>query len=135
MTAKDKQQQQEAIQFWRESAERDRATAQSLFEQKHYDWSLFVYHLAIEKLLKGLVTQKEIDPPPVHKLVRLAELAGLQLSSEQRDWLSVVTQFNIEARYPDEKNAFYKKANHEFTALWQNRCNDLFIWLEKLITN
>jgi hypothetical protein len=37
----------------------------------------------------------------MHNLVRLTELAGLQLSQEQFDTLAEMNAFNIEGRYPD----------------------------------
>lgn len=133
MTAAEKRRQGEVITFWHESAKRDRATAQSLLTLKHFDWSLFIFHLAIEKLLKAVVVQHDITPPPTHNLARLAELAELTVTDEQRDWFDVITDFNIEARYPNEKKALYDKATPEFTQLWHGRCEELFIWLEQLL--
>lgn len=37
----------------------------------------------------------------LHNLIRLAEIAGLSLNSEQRDLLADINLFNIEGRYPD----------------------------------
>lgn len=133
MMSAEQRRQQEVVTFWRESARRDRDTAQSLFKLKHYDWSLFVFHLAIEKLLKALVVAAGTTPPPTHNLSRLAELATLTLTDEQRDWLEAITDFNIEARYPREKKALYDKATPEFTHLWHHHCATLFIWLEHLL--
>ena len=38
---------------------------------------------------------------------RLAEQAGLysQMSEEQKDFLNTITNYNIEARYPEDKEA------------------------------
>lgn len=134
MTAAEQRRQQEVIAFWQTSAQRDRDTARSLFELKHFDWSLFIWHLAIEKLLKAVVVKHGVTPPPTHDLSRLAELAELKLTDEQRNWLEEVTDFNIEARYPHEKKALYEKATSEFTKLWHSRCEELFIWLEQILT-
>ncbi len=133
MTAKDKQQQIEAIQFWHESAQRDRATAQSLFEQKHHDWSLFVYHLAIEKLLKGLIMAAEKTPPYAHDLERLAAIAELPTSTGQKDKLMEITKYNIEAHYPNEKLALYRKATPEYTSEWQKHCENIDLLLENTL--
>ena len=52
--------------------------------------------------LKGLVGRRPQDiAPPIHNLVRLAEVAGVELTREQVDLLADVNAFNIEARYPD----------------------------------
>jgi len=41
-----------------------------------------------------------------HRLMLLVEKAGLALSEEQSELLEAVTDFNLEARYPDEKFLF-----------------------------
>lgn len=133
MTAIEREQQKKSIQGWRKSARHDREVAKSLFERGYYDWSLFIFHLALEKLLKALVVQNEQTPPPIHKLERLAKLANLKLSDDQRDWLTEITGFNIEARYDDDKLSFHRKATRQFTQVWQEHCEELFLWLENLI--
>jgi HEPN domain-containing protein len=131
MTAQEKKRQKEVMLFWLDSARRDRETASSLLASQHYDWSLFVFHLAIEKILKALIIQKEITPPFTHKLLQLVEIAELNITEEQTDWLTEITEFNIEARYPDAKQEFYTKATADFAQTWHDRCESLFIWLEQ----
>lgn len=133
MTTHERAQQQKRIRYWREAAGRDRATAQSLLELKRFDWSLFIYHLAIEKLIKALVVQVAKTPPPIHQLNRLAELAQVTIPNNYRDWLTEITDFNIEARYDDEKLSFYRKATADYAATWHERCHEIFIWLEKML--
>ncbi len=130
MNARDRKRQQEVIQFWRDSAARDWAAAEDTFKLGHYHWSLFIAHLAIEKLLKALVEQnKEITPPKIHDLEQLAKMAGLGLSDQFRDWFSVITRFNMEARYSEEKLSFYRKATKSFTMLWLGQCKEVYEWL------
>lgn len=131
MNKLEKKRQREVIRFWRESAARDRATAKSLLRTKHYDWSLFLYHLAIEKLSKALVVQAGVTPPYTHDLERLAVTARLPLSAVQRSWLIEVTKFSIEARYPWDKEALYRRATPSFTRAWHQRCDTLYEWLAK----
>lgn len=136
VTAHEKKQQQDIIRHLEGSAQRDRLIAQEMRQHKHFDWSLFVFHLALEKLLKALVVQAEITPPFTHNLVRLAETAHLELSSEHRDWLRTITEFNIEARYPEDKLELYQRATADYTATWHNHCEELYLWLtQKLEQN
>jgi HEPN domain-containing protein len=66
--------------------------------------------LTLEKLLKAVfVAVKEETPPMTHCLVYLAEKSNLALSGKQTELFEIVTDFNLEARYPDEKFSFYKK--------------------------
>ena len=122
---------EKVIQYWRESAQRDLGAARDLIKLKHYNWALFVYHLAIEKLLKGQLVKSDKEIPPIHKLVRLAELSGLKITGEDRDNLLVITDFNLEARYDDYKENFYRKATKEFTQKWSDICERIYLWIDK----
>jgi len=41
------------FKYWLEESEKDLPVAESLLENGHYTWSLFVGHLALEKMFKG----------------------------------------------------------------------------------
>jgi len=58
--------------------------------------------LALEKLLKSHVCKTTQNlAPPLHNLVRLAELSGILVDDRLLDLLAEVSPFNIETRYPD----------------------------------
>jgi HEPN domain-containing protein len=118
------------INYWLDTANHDYQTMLNLYESKDYHWSLFMGHLVIEKLLKSIYV-KNIDdnPPRIHDLLRLAERAGLEITEEQEDILDLITTFNINARYPDYKQSFYKKCNYEFTTANIEKIKELRTWL------
>ncbi len=92
---------QKQIDYWRNGAEEDVAAADSLLEKKHPRHALFFAHLAVEKMLKAHVVKvTNRVPPRIHDLVRLAEIAGVGLSSERRDTLGRLRQYCLEGRYP-----------------------------------
>lgn len=130
-----KKDQQKAVEELYASAKRNRDTARGMLVSKYYDWSLFVFHLALEKLLKAILYKQSGEIVPTHDLHRLAELANLETSEQQRKWLREVTSFNIEARYDEDKFKFYKRATPEYTREWHKKCEELFLWLEKTLTN
>ena len=41
------------IRYWLDSASHDLDVAEILFQNKRYDWCLFIGHLVIEKVLKA----------------------------------------------------------------------------------
>lgn len=133
MTAAKKEQQQEIIAIWHKHILEDREVARNMLRDKHYTWSLFIFHLVIEKLFKILIMQNGETPPPIHRLSRLAELAKLDVPEQYNPWLAEITTFNIEARYRDEKLDLYRKATPEYTASWHKNCEEIFLWLEKQI--
>lgn len=120
------------VNHWYNSAERSWRAAIDLLKGKHYDACLFFCHLAIEKLLKGLVlrsTKKEA--PRIHDLVRLADLAKLELSEERFTILKTITTFNIAGRYEEIKYSFYKRCTPSFTKKYYLICQEIFLWLKK----
>lgn len=124
MTAKD------VVAFWRESAKEDLTVAGELFQMKRFHYCLFFCHLAIEKLLKGLVYKKTNDPPPkIHKLITLAEKADLSISRQWEEDLAEMTTWNIQARYMEYKSEFYKRANKEYTDIWLKKAQEVYQWL------
>ena len=93
---------QKQIDFWRTSSDEDLAAAESLLEKEHFRHCLFFAHLAIEKMLKAHVTRQTNDVPPrIHNLIRCAEIAELNLSSEQARFLRGFDVYQLEGRYPD----------------------------------
>lgn len=133
MTAKERKQQLSAMTYWRQSALRDQETAKQMHRHKHFDWSLFIYHLAIEKLLKALIISQAQTPLYSHDLVRLAHQAKLEINDDKHGMLAEISKFNIEARYAEEKLALYDKATPDFTAIWHVNCEQIFLWVQKYL--
>lgn len=121
---------EEKVAYWLKSAEQDWTVAGHLFEKQDFSYALFLGHLTLEKMLKAVfASRKEETPPLTHRLPFLAERAGIELSLEQLELLEIVTDFNLEARYPDEKFSFQKKCTKEFTAGYLARIEEMKSWL------
>jgi HEPN domain-containing protein len=122
------------ITYWINSAKHDLEVAETLFIAGKYDWCLFIAHLVLEKTLKSLYVQnKELFPPRIHDLVRLAKLADIELDEDTSEFLDSVNTFNISTRYPDEKLRFYKLCTQEFTADNFRKIKEIQKWLLKKI--
>lgn len=122
--------QDEHIQYWLTSAQHDLESADSIFTTGKYDWCLFVGNLALEKMLKALFVAKNNNalPPKIHNLVRLAELSGLTLTTEQKFTLDKINDFNLQTRYPDYKLEFYKQADKSFATEYLNKIKEFYTW-------
>ena len=120
----------EHIDFWLKSAAHDLDVAETLFQNKKYDWCLFISHLVLEKVLKAFyVRDNQESPPRIHNLVRLAEHTRLSLTEAQRQFLADVNDFNIETRYPDIKQKFYRICTREFTEEQFSKIKEMYQWL------
>lgn len=124
------------IKYWRTTSDNDFNTMLNLYNSGDYHWCLFLGHLVIEKLLKALYVKKAkrvTNPPKSHDLLLIAEKAGIETNNRQKDFLDLVTTFNISARYPDYKNSFYAKCTKGFTDARIKEIKELREWLIALI--
>ena len=121
---------QEKITYWISSAEHDLSTAETLFGAEKYDWCLFLGHLVLEKALKALwVKQPGALPPKTHNLLLLIG-NHLKISDAQKEFFENANEFNIEARYPDEKQSFYQICTKEFATTHFLQIKEFFKWLK-----
>jgi HEPN domain-containing protein len=118
------------IKYWRESSEQNYSTMQNLIKTKEYSWALFMGHLVIEKLIKALYV-KRLHQHPVfkHDLLFLIRKIKVDLPVNYDEWLDTITTFNLNARYDDYKQSFYKLCTPEFSDEWIGKIEILRKWL------
>lgn len=98
------------ISEWIKLSEYDLATARAMQKAGKYLYVLFCCQQAIEKRLKAVVINITGEfPPKTHDLVRLMELAKISLTAKQQIFLSKLTTYYIETRYPEEVKELSKK--------------------------
>ena len=117
------------IDYWRTSSEEDFAAAESLLEKCHFRHSLFLAHLAVEKMLKAHVTRQTGEVPPrTHNLIRLVEIAELKLDPEQEVFLREFGVYQLEGRYPDSEQVPFvlSLATEEIST-----AKEILTWLKK----
>lgn len=64
-------------------------------------------------------------PPFTHDLKNIYSSTELDLEIEQIDFLAIVNDWNISAKYPDYKRSLYKKATDTYTMLQIERVKEL----------
>lgn len=124
------------MEYWINSSDRDYESMKKNFEIKQYTWALFIGHLTIEKLLKGLYAKNNTDNPYTiksHNLLALAQKCNIELTDEQVQKLKMITQFNISARYEDYKNEFYDLCTEKYTTEQINNIEEVRTWLKELL--
>jgi HEPN domain-containing protein len=117
------------IAYWRDGAKDDWEAANQLVHSGKTRQGMFFAHLALEKLLKAHVCKNTGKlAPKIHNLVRLSEIARLQLKTQEIEILAEMNEFNLEGRYPitfvppptkNESLEFMKKAKGMFEWLTQ----------------
>jgi HEPN domain-containing protein len=125
----------ELVNYWVNSAEVDYKAMNNLFSSRDFVWSLFLGHLVIEKLIKAVAANKDVvQIPKIHDLNKLAKAAKITLDDELMDKLDIISSFNIEARYPDYKQEFYKKCDLKFTSENIKTIKEIRKWLLEIVT-
>jgi HEPN domain-containing protein len=118
---------QKLIEYWKEGAREDLEYAEFGLQSGKTRQSLFMGHLAIEKILKSLVCKKIVDVAPrTHNLVRLAEIAEIKLTAEQIEFFETVNSYNVGGRYPE---SMAKPPSMEEAVANMKRIRELFEWL------
>lgn len=122
------------VTYWIEIANYDIDTAEAMYQTARWLYVAFMCHQAIEKTLKAYwCGTREDDPPYTHNHKRLASGCGLyeQMSDEQRKFIETVTNYNIEARYPEDKDALYRQLSKQACRLMIDETKQLMQWMKE----
>ena len=122
------------VNYWFDIANYDLDTAEAMYQTGRWLYVAFMCHQVIEKTLKAYwcATQSE-DAPYTHNHMRLAEGCGLyaQMNDDQRDFLDTITNYNIEARYPENKDALAKTLTKHFCRQMIDETKLLQQWIKE----
>ena len=94
-------------EYWFELCEDDILTAKALLDSKRLLHMGFFCHMAAEKALKAVISEKTNGiPPKIHDLQKLAVQGSIydEFSNEQLLFIDKLTPLQIEARYPEYKS-------------------------------
>lgn len=120
--------------YWFESSDGDYETMKVLYSHKKNTWCLFIGHLVIEKLLKGLYAKNNPEnpiAPKIHNLILLSQKANLEVPIEIREKIQTINTFNISARYDDYKKSFDRKCTDEYTSEQVKKIEEVQKWLKE----
>lgn len=128
----DNESKKEKIEYWKNSSQRDLDMMNFLFRENKFAYGLFFGQLGLEKLFKAVYLIKKDGPPPyVHNLAYLAGKCDLDIDKDLEEDLKEISSFNINARYDDYKESFYKRANKEFSHKYLLKIKAIEKWLKK----
>ncbi len=117
---------------WISTSDGDYNTMLNLYKTGDYHWALFIGHLVIEKLLKGIIVKNTNQHAPfTHDLRKLRKLSGIEIDEEKIKWLDTITTFNLNARYDDYKQEFHRKCTMDFTSEWIENIKSIREWIKE----
>ncbi len=100
------------LKSWVDASRYDLETARALLGARRYLYVLFMCQQSMEKLLKAHMMARTVEfPPRIHSLVRLAELAGINLEEREKGLLERLSLYYIQSRYPPDIQNLTRKVN------------------------
>lgn len=122
---------QKDIDYWVELSKYDIKTADAMFKSRRYLYVLFTCQQAVEKILKALVTKNiKKFPPKTHDLLKLTELSGIDVDEIKKEFLSRLSFYYIETRYPQEIARISKDINKKIAHEYLKNTKALLRWLK-----
>lgn len=122
------------VKNWLDSAKYDLETAQYLFDAGRYIYTIFMCHLALEKVLKAKV--EEITgktPPRTHDLEYLVEEARLSPDKDTEKFIAEISNLSVVTRYVSDFQRTLKDFSPQRTEFILARTKEAFQWIKKSI--
>ena len=117
---------------WVMAADYDLKTAESLLKARRKIYVIFLCHLAIEKILKGIVSEKQAKLPPyTHNLVYLIGLTELILPKKLNDFIELLNDKSVPMRYPENVIRLEKQFSMELTKDYLKKTKEAVQWLKQ----
>lgn len=124
------------VAYWIEIAEQDIIAANAMLKSKLYLYVGFMFHQAVEKMLKAHYSMQAEDVPRTHNLNRLTTATGLfeDMNDDPKSLINTLSPLNIEARYPSEKEEWLKFLIHERCQNLIAETKELIAWIKKQLS-
>jgi len=122
------------VQYWLDLCDDNLITAKWLIKGKRYLDTAFFCHQITEKALKAVVASVTAETPPkIHDLHKLAMRGNIssQLTDSQRTFLNSIAGYQIEARYPEEKERIAKTLTAEICKQYLDETEEFLCWIKK----
>lgn len=119
------------IEFWIKSAKDNLKTAKAMLISKRWNFAMFMCQQTIEAFLKAIYIHKKGERPPyIHKLPKLADLAGLEMPEDIDIKILKIDAHYIKARYFADRfnRQIYNKK--KATSLVDDT-EEVFKWLQR----
>ena len=120
------------IANWIKSSNYDLKTSEHMFKTGRYIYVLFMCHLSVEKLLKGMYEAmfKKV-PPKTHNLIYLTNTVAIELPEDHLETLESLNDLSIVTRYPEDIDAMIKSFKKNKVMTYLKKTKALIKWLKK----
>jgi len=125
---------QEDVNHWIDISNYDYETAEAMLKSGRYLYVLFCCQQSVEKRLKAILLHKTSQmPPKTHDLAKLALLADLKLTDEQKLFLHRLSNYYIETRYPEEVKELVRQVDKSLSEKYFHETGEMIKCLDKFL--
>ena len=125
----------EKVKNWLDSARYDLEVAGQMLRSGVYVYTVFMCHLALEKVLKAKVEEvTDEKPPKTHDLKRLMKLAELSLGREKQEFIVGLSNVSVVTRYPKDFKMMLRDFSQEKAEFILAKTTEVFQWIKKTIS-
>jgi len=118
---------------WKKRAAYDMSAAQALLEAEVLLYVPFCCQQAVEKMLKARIIELTGEmAPKIHPLLRLAELARIELTSSQAETFEQLSLYYIYSRYPMRSEIWEKTFTVEAARNLLAATQEIISWLNSM---
>ena len=122
----------EKTREWIIQADFDIETAEFMFQGGRYFYAVFMCHLSLEKVLKGIYCKKLQDvPPKVHNLVFLINKSGITPPEKLGKFIVKLNEANIATRYPESLEKLQKAYTKTITSEIILNTKEALAWIKQ----
>jgi len=123
------------VENWLDSALYDLETAEHMFNTGRYIYTVFMCHLALEKVLKAKVEEVTAKTPPkTHDLEYLVGLAGLSPDEDIERFIAEISNLSVITRYPRDFQRMLKDFSRERAESILAKTRGILQWIKKSIS-
>lgn len=117
---------------WFLQSDYDLGTAEDMFRSGRYIYCIFMCHLSLEKVLKGLLIKKTGEfPIKTHSLVYFSEKIGISANEKQYKFLYTLDKISVPTRYPESLSKLIAVFTKEKTEDILNTTKEVQQWIKQ----
>jgi len=125
---------QAKFDYWLDIAQYDLVVAESMLNNKHWLYVVFMCQQAIEKLIKGLYSYYMPDTPPhLHNIKTIATRVEPNLPTaipdDTMDFFDELTAYYLNNRYPDYVSKLSAQISETEATEVIKKTKEVFSWL------
>ncbi len=97
---------------WIDTANYDIKTAEAMFKSKRFIYVVFMCHIAIEKMVKAVISAETKGlPPKSHSLLYLSDKALIKYPEDKQEFIEQLDNVSVVTRYPEDLKKLSKEFN------------------------